>query len=97
VGPDRFDDVEYTMLEQPEPPRRPRRRRWMLAPLATVLAAGVLAAGASALTGGDRAPAPAPKGDAAVPQKPDYRDFRGCEKGERHGKRERSSSSELRH
>jgi hypothetical protein len=83
VGPDRFDDVEYTMLEQPEPPRRPRLRRWMLAPLVAVLAAGGLAAGASALTSEDAAPAPAPKGDLAVPGSPDYRDFRDCDRKHR--------------
>jgi hypothetical protein len=91
VGPDRFDDVEYTMLEQPQPPRRPRLRRWMLAPLAAVLAAGALAAGASALTGDDSAPAPAPKGDSAVPSSADYRDFRDCDR-KHHGKRERPSA-----
>lgn len=80
------------MLEQPEPPRRPRLRRWMLAPVAAVLAAGALAAGASALTGEEPAPAPAPKGDVAVPQKPEYRHFRDCEKGKRDGGRERRSS-----
>ena len=96
MGPDRFDDVEFTMLEQPEPPPRPRLRRWMLAPVAAVLAAGALAAGASALTGEEAPRAPAPKGDLAVPQKPEYRHFRDCEKGERHGGRERRSS-ELRY
>ena len=87
-----FDDVQYTMLEQPEPPRRPRLRRWMLASVAALLAAGALAAGASALTGEDPAPAPAPKGDVAVPSTPELRKGRDCEKGERHGGRERRSS-----
>jgi hypothetical protein len=58
VGPDRFDDVEFRMLEQPEPPGRPRLRRWTLTALSAVLATGMFAAGASALTSEDRAPAP---------------------------------------
>ena len=94
VGPDRFDDVEYTMLEQPEPPRRPRLRRWMLVPLAAVLAAGALAAGASALTGEDPAPAPAPKGDSAVPYAPMKRDGHDCKRGKHRSDRQ---SSELRY
>jgi hypothetical protein len=90
VGPDRFDDVEYTVLEHPEPPRRPRLQRWMLAPLASILIIGSLAAGASAVTGDGTSPTPS---DAATaPPKADYDGFRGCEKGERHGKRERPSS-----
>ena len=63
VGPDRFDDVEFRMLEEPEPPRRPQLRRWTLTALSAVLATGVFAGGASALTGEDRAPASAPKVD----------------------------------
>ena len=53
MEPDRFDDVEYHVLEEPEPPRRePRRRRRLAVVAATALfAAGGLAAGASALTG----------------------------------------------
>ena len=57
VGPDRFDDVEFRMLEEPEPPRRPRLRRWTLTALSVVLATGTFAGGASALTGEDAAPA----------------------------------------
>jgi hypothetical protein len=96
VGPDRFDDVDFRMLEQPEPPRRPRLRRWMLAPLGAILVAGALAAGASALTGEDSAPAAPAKGDAAVPQAPVYRDFRDCDRFKHDGKREQRKL-ELRH
>ena len=56
VGPDRFDDVEYRVLEEPEPPRPPRLRRWTLTALSAVLATGVFAGGASALSGSDPAP-----------------------------------------
>jgi hypothetical protein len=77
VGPDRFDDVEYTVLEHPESPRRPRFQRWLLAPLASVLIIGSLAAGASAVTSDGGTLTPAPKGDAA---KPDYGDFRDCDR-----------------
>jgi hypothetical protein len=60
MPPDRFDDVEFRIIDAPEP--RPRRgRRWVAAGAATVLAVGALAAGASALTGGeDSPPAAAP-------------------------------------
>lgn len=91
---DRFDDVDYTVLEQPDPPRRPRLQRWMLAPVASLVIIGSLAAGASAVTS-DGTTLPAAT-QAEQQQKPDFRGFRGCEKGERHGKRERSSS-ELKH
>jgi hypothetical protein len=54
---ERFDDVEYEIVESPEPPRR---RRWPVVALASVLATGALAAGASALTtSGDDAASPA--------------------------------------
>jgi hypothetical protein len=56
---ERFDDVEYEILERPEPPRR---RRWPVVAVAAVLATGALAAGASALTTSG--------GDAARPAKP---------------------------
>jgi hypothetical protein len=58
MPPDRFDDVEFRMIEGPE--QRPRRRRrWVAAGVGTFLVAGALAAGASALTGGDD-PVPVP-------------------------------------
>jgi hypothetical protein len=65
MEPDRFDDVEFRILEGPEPPPRPprrprrRRRRSVFAIAVTALTAGALAASASALT--DRAEAPASK------------------------------------
>jgi hypothetical protein len=50
MEPDRFDDVELQVIEQPVQ-RGPRRAtRWALAVIAGVLSAATLAAGASALT-----------------------------------------------
>jgi hypothetical protein len=60
MEPDRFDDVEFRVLESPEPPPRPPRRRrhgrWAIAAAVSVVTAGALAAAASALT--DKAEAP---------------------------------------
>ncbi len=55
VEHDRFDDVEFRIVEGPEPPpRNPRRRRHVVFALTvSALAVGMLAAGASALTGSD--------------------------------------------
>ena len=63
MEPDRFDDVAFRIVESPEPPRRPPRGpRWVLGIVAGLLAAGALAAGASALTsGGEEQAAPPPK------------------------------------
>ena len=57
MEPGRFDDVEIRFVEEPEPPRRPPslRRRMTVAMTATIVGAGVLAAGASALTGSEQA------------------------------------------
>ena len=96
MGPDRFDDVEFRIVETPEP--APRRRRRGLAALATLLVAGGLAAGASALaSSGDE---PASRAAGAQPAQPkifhmfngdrgDGRRGHGCRKGEgrRHGRR----------
>jgi hypothetical protein len=58
VEPDRFDDVELLMIEEPEDPRGPRRAtRWALGIVAATLTAGTMAAGAWALTSSDDAPA----------------------------------------
>jgi hypothetical protein len=61
MEPDRFDDVEFRVLESPEPPPRPPRRRrhgrWVFAMGVAAVTAGALAAGASALTDSAQAPA----------------------------------------
>ena len=95
MGPDRFDDVEFRIVETPEP--APRRRRRGLAAVATLLVAGGLAAGASALASSDE---PASRATGPHPAKPkifqtfdgdraDGRRGHGCRKGEgrRHGRR----------
>jgi hypothetical protein len=57
MEPGRFDDVDIRFVEEPEPPRRPMslRGRMTVALTATIVGAGVLAAGASALTGSEQA------------------------------------------
>jgi hypothetical protein len=80
VGPDRFDDVEFRMLEQPEPPGRPRLRRWTLTALSAVLATGLFAGGASALTAEEGAPAAAKSSKTAYPK-----DWRDCDRGKHRG------------
>jgi hypothetical protein len=75
VGPDRFDDVEFRMLEQPEPPERPRLRRWTLTALSAVLAVGLFAGGASAVTSEERAPAATQSSETVYPK-----DWRDCDR-----------------
>jgi hypothetical protein len=59
VEPDRFDDVDFRMIEEPAPgPRRPRRRG-MVAAGAVLVACG-LGLGGSALADSNNAAAPAP-------------------------------------
>jgi hypothetical protein len=84
VGPDRFDDVEYRVLEEPEPPRRPRLRRWTLTALSAVLATATFAGGASALTGSE--PAQKLEGwESYGPVSGDKgRDGRDCDRWKRH-------------
>src|SRR3954451_2161328 len=63
MEPDRFDDVAFRMIEEPEPPSRPprRRRRWLVATAASVVLAGAPAPRASALAGsGEQPPAVPP-------------------------------------
>lgn len=95
VEPDRFDDVEFRVVERPDPPRRPPRiRRWVLALAGGVLAAGALAAGASALGGGEDRQArettpPKPRTNIMYTDRgtPYARDGRDCEVGKAFGHR----------
>jgi hypothetical protein len=84
VGPDRFDDVAFRMLEEPEPPRRPRLRRWTLTALSAVLATGAFAGGASALTGEESAPK-AEGWESYAPISSDKRDGRDCDRWKHRG------------
>ena len=101
MEPDRFDDVEFRVVERPDPPRRPPRiRRGALALGAGLLAAGALAAGASALSGGENqqardTAAPKPRINIMYTDRgtPYARDGRECERFGAHRKR----SSEARH
>jgi len=63
MEPDRFDDVESTILEAPAPrERNPLRRRVALVMTVGLVLAGGMAAGADALTtSGDEAAKTAPK------------------------------------
>lgn len=66
---ERFDDVSYHFVEEPEPPRPPRSRRvrrWVVGGVSAAVVAGCLAAGASALTS---AKAPAKSGAAGAQER----------------------------
>jgi hypothetical protein len=69
---ERFDDVAYSIIEEPAPPRQPRRprhvRRWALGAGAALIVAGGLAAGASALTdSGAKSKPPTAANERALP------------------------------
>jgi hypothetical protein len=90
VEPERFDDVEFRIVEAPEPPRRPPRGpHVVLGIFAALLATGALAAGASALTSGadeqERTTAPPkPRMNIGYTESgvPFAHDGRGCRKDE---------------
>ena len=85
MPPDRFDDVEFRIIDTPEP--RPRRRgRWLAAGVGAVLVAGALAAGASALTGGEDPPPQVPAKQPGADRLYHHRFMNhhgGCHRGER--------------
>jgi hypothetical protein len=95
VEPERLDDVAFRIVERPEPPRRPPRGpRWALAIVACLLTTGALAAGASALTGGEDEPGratakPRPQVSYTAGGVPFVRDGAECRAGERVGHRKR--------
>jgi hypothetical protein len=82
MPPDRFDDVEFRILDAPDPRPPRRRRRWLAAGAGAILAAGALAAGASALTGGGNDAAPAAKKPAA--SEPGYIGHHDCHHWRQH-------------
>jgi hypothetical protein len=71
---DRFDDVEFTILEEPEP-RRPRRRTRLASVITVTVAAGLFATSALAFT--DKPAAPTP----AKASKFEKRGHHGCHRG----------------
>jgi hypothetical protein len=76
---DRFDDVGFRILDEPEPPRRRPRSRTRLASLATVtVAAGLFATSAFAFT--DEPVAPQAPAKASKFEK---RGHHGCKRGDR--------------
>ena len=86
MEPNRFDDVESRILEEPLAPRPPRRRlgHAAIAAVAALALTGSLAAGASALTSTAQAPTRATD-SSAVEQHGWYGKRDGkCRKGERH-------------
>jgi hypothetical protein len=87
MEPERFDDVAFRIIDGPER-RPPRRRRWAVALAGTVLVTGALAAGASALTGGDEAaPAAKPRSEQGRGDWMGGRSHHGCHHGHRGGDR----------
>jgi hypothetical protein len=80
VESDRFDDVDFRMIERPEP--RPRRRRRGLAVAGGLLVAGALALGASALASPDEPTPPAATPSFAGQHHHHYRGGHGCHHGD---------------
>jgi hypothetical protein len=90
---DRFDDVEFKILEEPEP-RRPRRRTKLASVVTVTAAAGLFATSALAFT--DKPAAPTAPAKATKFEK---RGHHGCRKGGewRHHNRGDSESLGLRY
>ena len=90
MEPNRFDDVETRIVEEPMEPRAPRRARRagpaVLAVTAALALTGSLAAGASALTSTAQAPTrAAEKQSRSAEQGHRWGKRHGlCNKGERH-------------
>jgi hypothetical protein len=94
MEPNRFDDVETRIVEEPAPPRPRRHHRRIghaaIAITAAAVLAGSLAAGASALT----STAQAPTREAAKSQSFNKHGWAGKRDGKcRRGDRDRSSAS----
>jgi hypothetical protein len=91
VESDRFDDVDFRMIEEPGPP--PRRRHRGLAVLGGLFVAGALALGASALAAPDEPVAPAAK-PASFDSSSHWR-HHGCHHGR--SQRDRGQDSTLKY
>jgi hypothetical protein len=91
VENDRFDDVEFTFVEEPEAAPPPRRRRGLVA-AAAVIVAGGLGLGATAIASQDEPPAPNAKPSFEVRES--HRGD-GCRKGEgRHHRWDKGSEQD---
>jgi hypothetical protein len=89
---DRFDDVDFKILEEPEP-RRPRRRSPRFASFVTVtIATGLFAASAFASSN-----EPVAKQTPSKASKFEKRHGHGCKKGDRWHDRGGDESLGLRH
>ncbi len=90
MEPDRFDDVELHMIEEPDA-RGPRRgTRWALGIVAAALTAGAMAAGAWALTSSDeQTPTPA----AAKPRVHAVQSYAASHAGHPCGRKQRGDAS----
>lgn len=76
---ERFDDVQYRVLEEPEPPRprRPRRvRRWALGGAAALVLAVGVTGGASAVTNSSAGKAKSAAQERALSRQ--YDGFHNC-------------------
>jgi hypothetical protein len=89
---DRFDDVEFRILEEPEERRRPRRRTRLASLVTVTVAAGMFATSALAIT--DK---PAASPTPAKASSFEKRDHHGCKRGERHRDRGGDESLGLRY
>jgi hypothetical protein len=95
MEPDRFDDVAFRMIEEPEPPKPGPRRRAVVATAASLALVGMLAAGAPALGLSVQDEAAKEKAAATVKRHSvhSYDGVRPCRKGEGH----KRSSSDFRY
>jgi hypothetical protein len=89
---DRFDDVEFRILEEPEPRRRPRSRTRLASLVTVTLAAGLFATSALATTDDPVAPQ-----TPAKASKFEKRGHHGCKRGDRHRDRDSGESLGLRY
>jgi hypothetical protein len=89
VESDRFDDVDFRMIEEPPPP--PRRRHRGLAVLGGLFVAGALALGASALASPDEPTQPPAPASSSSDGASHWR-HHGCHHGSRHHDRQQDSA-----